>query len=312
MTVLLTGATGFLGSQLLRALAGAGHDVVVLKRSISDTARIADILPRVASVDVDRTSIADIFAGHPAADTVVHAATSYGRGETLASLARANILWPLELLEGLKAHAAHHSAAAAFINTDTCFTKARGYRYLQGYTTSKKQFVELARIALEGSRVHLVNMKLEHVYGPHDGSAKFMTSIIRQCLANTPSIDLTPGTQERDFIYVEDVSAAYVRVLRRLRGETVKPAFTEYEVGTGVSHSIRHVVTRIAAISGAATQLRFGALAFREGEIMHSVADTAALRGINFTPRFTLDEGLAATIESERIQSLALAAGTAL
>ncbi|MFK5948574.1 MAG: GDP-mannose 4,6-dehydratase, partial [Methylococcales bacterium] len=51
--ILLTGATGFLGSHLLEALLNESYQVVILKRSTSDTWRINHLLEQVKSYDVD-------------------------------------------------------------------------------------------------------------------------------------------------------------------------------------------------------------------------------------------------------------------
>jgi len=59
MRVLVTGATGFLGSHIVRALLVQGHDVSILKRRESSLARIGDLLPKVDSYDIeeDRKSV---------------------------------------------------------------------------------------------------------------------------------------------------------------------------------------------------------------------------------------------------------------
>ena len=77
-TVLLTGATGFLGSHLLSALLEEGHKVVVLKRSTSSILRIHHLMDDIVVYDVDKYVLDDIFP-HECIEVVIHVATSYSR-----------------------------------------------------------------------------------------------------------------------------------------------------------------------------------------------------------------------------------------
>jgi CDP-paratose synthetase len=70
-TILLTGATGFLVSHLLEALIKEGYQVVILKRSLSNTWRIDHLLDRVVSYDVDKQPLKTAFEQQKI-DTVIH------------------------------------------------------------------------------------------------------------------------------------------------------------------------------------------------------------------------------------------------
>src|SRR6185369_1190779 len=98
MRILLTGATGYLGSHLAQALVEQGHQVIVLKRSFSDTRRLAGISSRLVMYDLDRCGLDDPFREYAPLDAVVHAATVYGRnGESAADLVGANLVFPLQV-----------------------------------------------------------------------------------------------------------------------------------------------------------------------------------------------------------------------
>ena len=64
MTILLSGATGFLGSNLLKRFTQEGFDVIALKRSTSDTYRIEELLSKITYYDVEKTEIKEIFKKH--------------------------------------------------------------------------------------------------------------------------------------------------------------------------------------------------------------------------------------------------------
>jgi CDP-paratose synthetase len=293
--VLLTGATGFLGSHLTRALVEAGYDLVLLKRSFSNTQRIANLLSDCDVYDLDRTSLERVFRASKI-DIIIHGATCYGRkGESLSEIVESNVLFPLRLLE-----TASVAGATAFFNTDTFFNRqGTPYDSLPGYVATKRQFVDLARLSsLRPNR--FVNVRLEHLYGPEDDDSKFVPQILHQLIANSGELDLTAGEQERDFIYIDDAVSAFLVLLKTApKGDD---AFRHYDLGSGTATSIRTFVQTAWRLSEASTRLNFGALPYRPHEIMHSAADVRPLKAIGWRPRFSLEEGLRQTI-SWHVQS---------
>jgi nucleoside-diphosphate-sugar epimerase len=280
--VLLTGATGFVGGHVARVLVAGGWDVHALKRSTSDVSGLAG---RTSFHDSDSLP-ASLFTRVRA---VVHLATNYGRVDPASTLAADNTLFPLRLLE--RAVAAN---LPLFVNTDTCFTTE--YKYLRPYTLSKKQFVQWGRILCDGSNTKFVNLVLQHPYGPGDRPAKFVPSMIRECLTAKEEIRLTPGEQQKDFVYVADVAEAYRIVLKKV--DDLPAGFSEFEVGTGRAVSIRHFVETIHRLTGSSAKLKFGALDYRDGEIMFSQADISRLVALGWTPKTSLEDGLIRAIES--------------
>lgn len=289
MNVLLTGATGFLGSHLAKGLLCEGHDVVILKRSTSDTRRIANILPLLTTCNLDDGVQAVFEVGQPI-DAVIHAATLYGRGgESSADLLTANVSFPLHLLEVARSH-----GVPLFINSDTFFSRAGDdYAYLDAYILSKRQFREWCRKVADNGDIGVVTMVLEHLYGPGDNESKFVSTLMRSLLADVPALPMTLGEQRRDFIFVDDVVSAYLTVLRH--SQVGSRLDDEYGVGTGEAHSVRYFAETAREVCRAHTELLFGALPYRAGEIMESKADCRALHKLGWQARTGLREGLQIT-----------------
>jgi len=98
MTVLLTGANGFLGSHLLKRLVNKGYNVVILKRSFSNTWRIKSYLDKIKSYDIDIIGIEKPFEEQKI-DIVIHTATNYGRKkESVSDVVETNLIFSLKLL----------------------------------------------------------------------------------------------------------------------------------------------------------------------------------------------------------------------
>jgi nucleoside-diphosphate-sugar epimerase len=294
MKVLVTGATGFLGSHLVRALVARGDRVVVLKRGRSDLTRIRDLLARVALYDTDAGGVEKLLGDHDDLAGVIHTATCYGRdGEPDDVVFAANTAFPLGLLQK-----AARAKVPLFVHTDTCFnTGPLRYTYLKSYSLSKRQFTEWGEHFASRGDICFANVKLQHPYGPGDAPTKFVPAILRQCLDNVAEIRLTAGEQKKDFIYVEDVVSALLAVLDRAAARCTP--FQEYECGTGEAISIRQFVETAHALVGSRSQLNFGALPYRDNEIMYSCADTSALAGLGWSPRFDLEEGLERTLRGD-------------
>lgn len=293
MRVLLTGATGFVGSHLLRGLLRDGHEVCVVKRSYSDVWRIKGLLGECHVYDLDQVGIGQIYGGFPA-ECVVHCATYYGRGDTeYVRNVNSNLLFPLELLE-----AGYREGARYFLNTDSFFsgqyTSEQGLDqglYLGGYVLSKVQFRQWGRLFSGRYGMGFVNMKLEHVYGAMDDGDKFIPYVEKRCRENIPSIALSEGRQVRDFVHVSDVVDAYRAVLSHLE-RCGGPGYMEYGVGTGKTRSLREFVGLIHRAVHSKTRLDFGALPMKEGELMYSRADNLGLKEIGWEPKVVSDHDI--------------------
>lgn len=284
--VLLTGATGYLGSRLAQALLDDGHEVVALKRKASSLRRLDSILPKITMLDVDGIDLSVPFKDYGKIDAVIHAATSYGRnGESAGQIVNANLHFPLRLME-----AAIAANVPVFLNADTTLDK-----FLNAYSLSKRQFAEWGQHFSRQKKIRFINLRLEHFYGAGDDDTKFTAHVIKSCLLNVPELKLTLGEQKRDFIHIDDVVAAYLLLLEKQ--DSLTDWFAEVDVGSGEAVTIRQFVETVHKLAESTTQLNFGALPYREGEIMFSQADTAALRELGWRCRETLEQGLKRVIE---------------
>ena len=98
-TILLTGATGFLGSHLLKALIKKGYQVVILKRSTSNMWRLKGYENAFKSYDIDKIPLRKAFEENKI-DIIIHTACVYGRrGESLTEILQTNLMLGVELLE---------------------------------------------------------------------------------------------------------------------------------------------------------------------------------------------------------------------
>jgi nucleoside-diphosphate-sugar epimerase len=128
--ILLTGATGFLGSHLLKNFILNKYEVVILKRSTSNLWRISDFPKEYTSYDVNKVSALEVFEKEKP-NIIVHTACSYGKGnECMSDTVKTNLIFGLEIFE-----AALKYESEVFINTDSLLP-----RDINSYSLSKSQF----------------------------------------------------------------------------------------------------------------------------------------------------------------------------
>jgi len=285
-TVLITGINGFLGSHLAKKLV-QNYKVIGIENSLNDLFRLQN-----NSFDVklsDAMSIESIFKNH-VVDFVIHTATIYSDDDPIR-LIDSNVLLPLRLLIFCKKFATKY-----FINTDSFFNNTKfNYNYLGDYTLSKKHAFEW--LLHTRKNVHIINMKLEHMYGPLDSANKFVPNILYQMKRNVEKIDLTLGLQKRDFVFIEDVVTAYEVLLQKIDG--ISTHVVDIAVGLGIPISIREFVETAKKVTQCKTILNFGAIPYREGEIMESCADNSFLLNLGWRPLFSIEKGLQKMIATQ-------------
>jgi CDP-paratose synthetase len=281
-TILLTGATGFLGSHLLKAFLINGYKVVVLKRSNSNIWRIESHIKEVATYNVDIESIELPFKEH-SIDIVIHSACDYGRNKkSISSLVDSNIVFGLKVLD-----ASLKFNTSTFINTDTFLDKNLNF-----YSLSKRHFLEWLHI--NSNNIHVINLKIEHMYGEKDDTQKLVPWVLSQLKENTEEINLTKGDQERDFIYIDDVVSAYIIIIKNL---SKLKNFNQFEVGTGnlvtVKRFIKKIKENFELINGDTnTKLNFGTIPYRKDEKMTINLDNSMLISMGWMPKVDIDKGL--------------------
>jgi len=299
--VLVTGATGFIGSHMARRLVGEGAEVSVFMRASSDPCLLADVLDRVTIHEVDICDEDAVSAAMTqiCPDVVFHLA-AIGMSEPFVSppvAVRVNVQGTLHLLE-----AARQCGVRRFIHSGTAYEygdTASGDTPNQEvldpvntYAASKAAARAFVRLYARIYDLPTVNMRLFAVYGPGQPPKTLISSAACAALEDR-DFPMTPGEQMRDFVFVGDVVEGYLRAAAAVGIEGVS-----IDMGAGRAFKIREVVTKLFEISGSRGKPLVGALPYRPSETMKQVADPRVARELlGWQATTLLEDGLRQTID---------------
>lgn len=301
--VLVTGASGFVGAAVARLAVERGLAVTALVGPRSRLDRLAPLAREVEIVRADITDAGALAAAATAArpDTCIHlaAAGAVVREDDLQLLLAANAVAPAVLARALAATGCARLVTAGssseYGTVEGPMDEALACAPDDPYGVAKLAGGLLARQAGREAGLQTAHLRLFAVYGPGEDPRRLVVSVIRSLLAGRP-VELTPGGQVRDFVYVDDVAEALV-------GAALRPGIdgVTANVGTGVQTRVRDLCMTIAEVTGRHELLRFGARPYRDGERFHWRAATAhAEAALGWRARTPLAEGLRRTIDFER------------
>lgn len=257
-TVLLTGATGFVGRQILRALLAEKVNIVPVVRSGKESSLIG--LPSfhrvVNSPDIFMESV-DWWAKQcESVDIVIHSAWYTEPGKYLrSSLNMDCLMGSLRLAQG-----AVNAGVSRLIGIGTCFEYDLSARVLTADTPLRPLSAYAgAKVALYHALVHWLPeqsvefawCRLFYLFGEGEDERRFIPYIHKQ-LASSAIVELTKGAQIRDFINVSEAGRLIAQVAV---GDKKGPI----NICSGVPVTIRQVAESIASEYGQRDLLRFGA-----------------------------------------------------
>lgn len=265
MTIVVTGATGFLGSQVVTALRARGLNPVAALRD--DPRRpIHEDVPALR-LDLARPGSALEALKAIGADAVIHCA-AYGvdyRDQDLESALRINVDGTLQLFD-----AAHRLGIGRFLHIGTSYEYGDHPGLISeetplapdGLYGGTKAAASILLLALRHAvPPRLVVLRPFGMYGPGEGPHKLVPQVIGAARSGAP-LDLTEGIEVRDYLPVTDVARG-IAELTALPDEEF-PAGRVFNICSGEGRSIRQFASDVAEAAGAdRSVLRFGRLPIR-------------------------------------------------
>lgn len=310
MPILVTGAAGFVGAHLTRALLARGEEVVgldnlnpyydpALKRARL-AAMTAGARPgrfRLHELDLaDHAAVLDLFA-RERPDRVVHLGAQAGVRWSLEqpfAYAAANVTGQLSILEGVRRaegrvrHAVYAStssvygsrAAGAFAEDDRTDHPA------SLYAATKKAGEVMADSYASLYGLALTGLRFFTVYGPWGRPDMAVWLFTEAMTQGRPILLFNEGRMRRDFTFVDDIVAGILAVL-----DAPATGHRLYNIGNSRPEELGTLVTTLERLLGVAARRELRPM--QPGDVPATFADVSAMaRDFGWAPTTTLEQGL--------------------
>ncbi len=317
MTVLVTGAAGFIGFHVTRALRAAGRPVIgvdtlnayydpALKR-----ARLAQLAGdsgfAFTRLDVSaRDALIPFVEAHPEITAIAHLAAQAGVRYSLKdpyAYLQANTLGQLTVQEAALrlprlAHLVFASTSSVYgANEKLPFSvEDRVDRPVSVYAASKRAAELLAHTYAHLHGLPLTGLRFFTVYGPWGRPDMAYWSFAEKILDGQPIEIFNGGDMRRDFTYIDDVVAGVLAALDRPPRAGEGPPFALYNLGNNRPEPLLHFVEVLERLLGRAADKRLREM--QPGDVQATYADIdAAQRDLGFRPTTDIETGLARFVD---------------
>lgn len=283
---MLLGSTGYLGHNILtRLLKEKNLDLTVPVRNPEKLQKFftKDELKNVDIVSCDLTLIEYLLRKN-SFDYIINTICTYKENEKslYADMFESNLAFPLNVL-----NLAIKYDVEKFLTIGTSLS-----REMNVYSFSKGLFSDFGKFLSEQGQIDFIELKLEMFFGgSHESSERFIRNCLIKMKKNEP-LQLTPGTQIRDMIRVDDVVEIITEIIRKNK----KKGYQQLSIGYGEAHSIRETVEYMKEKMKSDSKLCFGALPMRVGE-KDSVADIRWLQELGYKFKYSWSSGLDKEVE---------------
>lgn len=293
MRVLLTGASGFIGSHAVDALLRRGHEVHAVARTARGTSAAAGVVWH--ETDMLLPGAPEAIVREAKASHLLHLAWYAVPGRFWA--APENERWIDATLRMLRCFG--EAGGRRAVVAGTCAEYAWGSEMLSEDDTpiepatlygACKHATHVAATAVTAQLgVSLAWGRVFFLYGPGEHPDRLVASVARGLLEGE-EVPTTDGVQRRDFMHVRDVASAFVALVE----SEVEGAVN---VATGEPIAVRDIVMTIANQTGGASRLRLGALNRGAAEPEVIAGRTQRLsEEVRFRPQVPMEQGIAETV----------------
>lgn len=291
-SVLVTGATGFVGSRLLSRLLSEGFEVVALVRSGRALSPLFESAPRGLLVVYDDggvNRIADAMCQRAVA-AVLHCAAHYvsrHQPDDVVPLVESNVLLGSRLAEAMSLAG---TKTLVFLSTmwEHSGECVSDYVPANLYAATKRALQDILVYYADAVGISVAVLQMGDCYGPGDNRNKLLPALENALRSGQP-IDLSPGEQNLDLLHVDDVVAGIIHAAR-LAASWPGGTFSRFRLTAGHTITVRGLVDALGQAMGQPVPVRWGARPYRPREVMHPGSPYPPLPG--WAPQIDLNAGL--------------------
>jgi len=266
--ILITGATGYIGSNLSRKLIHDGIEVHTLILPDINYEYIEDIKYDINYHVYDGTtgSVFDAVKNSKP-DIVYHLASlflSEHKSEDIINLINSNILLGTQLLESMS-----QLGVKYLINTGTSWQHYMNEEYnpVNLYAATKQAFEDILKYYTEAGFINAISLHLFDTYGPGDNRPKLF-KLLKNAADKNETLNMSPGEQLIDLVYIDDVVDAF-----KLAGNYIllnnKITNDVYGVSSGIPLPLKTIVEEFVKAYGKIIPINWDGRPYRKREVMN-------------------------------------------
>lgn len=263
MRVLVTGATGFIGTNLTRELRKK-HELFILGQFEGDPEKLG--LPGIIMTD-DIQRLADYIKENQI-EGIVHLASLYltvHAPEQVKDLVLSNVFLGTAVLEA----ASLAGCVKWFLNTGSIWQNYRSegdtYNPVNLYAATKQAFIDMAKYYKDAFGVKFCTLKLCDTYGPDDTRKKII-NLFKEYSESGKVLKMSPGEQKIDLIYITDIIEGFTHLAELLAGG--ESLDDEYVLTSGRQISLKELAGLFCEVSGRKLNIEWGGRPYRDREVM--------------------------------------------
>ncbi|MCQ2581834.1 MAG: NAD(P)-dependent oxidoreductase [Alphaproteobacteria bacterium] len=288
--VLITGSTGFIGTNVTNELLKRGYEVHAIVYGSQPAKQKNLICYDMNLMDI---SVVDKFMSEHHFENLIHLAWYVGKGCHTSDL---NLDWVITTLNLLKSFKDH--GGKRFLGAGTCSEYEYKYGYLLEdetptdpktlYGNGKNAVFNVAKVFCNQNDIIFKWPRIFNLYGPNEKPTRLMPSVINSCL-NNEDVKVSDCLKFQDYLHVEDTARAIVDVFESdLHGAV--------NICSGKPVQLKEIVTKIAEFTNFKGKILWGSIPAAFGEDL-VVGNNEKLKSIGWQPRYSLEAGLKQTIK---------------
>ena len=163
------------------------------------------------------------------------------------------------------------------------------------YATTKQAYRSILRYYIETANLKVINLELFDTYGPNDQRGKLF-ALLDRLRTSGDTLAMSPGDQQLDPVYIDDVSEAFIAALKRLRSDVVQDEET-YSVRSQNPLKLKDLVKTYEDATSSTLNIEWGGRPYRAREVMVPWSRGETLPGWSST--VTLQEGIKRILDSD-------------
>ncbi len=300
MKILITGGAGFIGSHIVDACIGAGHDIVIVDDLSTGEIENVNQKAEFVQMDIRDETVDRLFKFHKF-DVVIHHAAQMDVRKSVEDPsfdASVNILGSINLLENCKIFGVKKlifaSTGGAIYGEQDYFPADEKHpvRPLSPYGIAKLSVEKYLYFYKEVYGLQYISLRYANVYGPRQnphGEAGVVAIFANKMFANQQPVINGDGKQTRDYTYVADIVRANMLALEYNKSDI-------FNVGTGIETDVNVIFSLVKKYSGSKCLDKHGPA--KQGEQLRSVLDNRYIQEVlGWSPTVSLENGLEMTVD---------------